>query len=200
MGKSFELLGLITFNVFIALILSATFLGSAGKGPAAIPDRLTEPYVTSFIEEFAAITGGQRSDMDSYALADYFMNHLGEESRFTTTLRYSIPDQPEEKRTLEMDRTAFIGNVMQGQKTMDKHETKVQIEYINISDDEKSATVLITNYERGLMPVDDGAGNEVIMPVQGTSYCEQKLSLDEKSLIRIEGATCMTDIAFSEGL
>jgi len=200
MGKSFELLGLITFNVFIALILSATFLSSAGKGSAAIPDRLTEPYVASFIEEFAAITGGQRGDMDSYALADYFMNHLGKESHFITTLRYSIPDQPEERRTLEMDRTTFIGNVMQGQKAMDKHETKVQIEYIDISDDEKSATVLVTNYERGLMPVDDGAGNEVIMPVQGTSYCEQKLSIDEKFLIRIDGATCTTDIVFSEGL
>ncbi|MBI4030902.1 MAG: hypothetical protein HY370_04445, partial [Proteobacteria bacterium] len=191
---------LITFNVFIALILSVTFLSRTGAGSASIPDRLTEPYVVRFIEEFAAITGGQRTDMDSYALADYFMDHLSKEIRFTTTLRYSIPDQPEEKRTLEMDRATFIGNVMQGQRTIDKHETKVRIEYIDIADDEKSATVLVTNYERGLMPVDDGAGNEVIMPVQGTSYCEQKLSLDENFLIRLDDAICTTDIVFSEGL
>ena len=196
MGKSLELLGLASFNVLIALVLSVTFL-SRGGGKI---DHLTEANVTSFVQEMSDISGGKRPEMDPYSVTSYFMDHIAPEGKFKTTLRYSIPEMEDSEREMEMDKMNFISHTLQGLQTMADRETLVKVEYVHIDDSGKSAAVTTTNYERGLMPVDDGSGEVNMMPVQGTSYCEQKIILSDKRQIQVKNATCTTELTFSEGL
>lgn len=193
MGKSFELLGLAAFNIFIAIILSTTFLtGSRGI------DTLTEDNVESFITEVAEVSGGQRENMDSYSVTHYFMNHIAENGQFTSKIEYAMPDMPASTRTLQMDKMNFISHILEGRKAMTRHETAVEIEYIQIADNGKRAKVMTTNYERGIMPIDDGMGEARMVPVTGTSYCEQEVILSGKNIIQMATANCSTNINFSD--
>ena len=81
---------------------------------------------------------------------------------------------------------------------MKKHETKTQIDYIDVADDGLSARVVTTNYERGMMPSQDSFGDETMIPVLGTSYCEQRLILAESEFIQMDGAECTTTINLEE--
>lgn len=194
MGKSLELLGLVSLNMLVAMMLSVAFLPRGGI------TTLTETNVRGFIADMSAISAGERKDMDSYGIADYFMNHIAPDGVFKTTLRYKIPEMPEDERLMEMNKMEFISHTLQGMRTMDGRETRVNVEYIAIAPDGRSAAVTTTNYERGLMPVDDGTGAMNMMPVYGTSYCEQKVILDERRAIALSGANCYTDLTFTEGL
>ena len=192
MGKSVELLGLAAFNIFIAIILSATFLTGAGSSVSA----LTETNVESFITEVAEVSGGKREDMDSYSITHFFMDHIAEDGVFKSEIAYAMPDMPSSTRTLEMDKLNFISHILEGMKSMTKHETAVKIEYIRITDNGKSAIVTTTNYERGVMPIADSFGDAQMVPVTGTSYCEQQVILNGKT-IQMAGADCSTNIDFA---
>ncbi len=194
MGKSFELLGLAAFNIFIALILSMTFLTKGNTKVSA----LTETNVTHFITEAADVAGGKRQEMDQFSITEYFLAHIADHGLFTSTIEFTIPEMEASSRTLEMDKNNYISHVLEGSKAMTKRETEVKIEYIKIAEGGKSAKVNTTNYERGVMPVEDGMGEARMMPVTGTSYCEQELVLSDKHIIQMAGASCSTNIDFSD--
>lgn len=195
MGKSLELLGLVSLNMLVAMMLSVAFLPRGGAVNA-----LTEENVRGFIADMSAVSAGEREDMDSYGIANYFMDHIAPDGTFKTTLRYKIPEMPENEREMQMNKMEFISHTLQGMRAMDDRETKVNVEYVQIAQDGRSAAVTTTNYERGLMPVEDGTGMSNMMPVYGTSYCEQKIVLTDTRAIALSGATCYTDLTFSEGL
>lgn len=194
MGKSLELLGLAAFNIFIALILSATIL-SNGNGRVSTLD---ETNVTHFITEVADVAGGKREDMDPFSITEYFMAHIADHGKFISNIEFSLPDMSSDSRMLEMDKKNFISHTLEGMKTMSQRETAVEIEYIKIADNGKSAKVTTTNYERGVMPVEDGMGEAQMMPVTGTSYCEQELVLSRENIIQMAAANCSTSISFSD--
>jgi hypothetical protein len=196
MGKSLELLGLAAFNVFVALILSATFIS---HGSARLVS-LSEDSIKAFLQESSEIAGGLRKDMDSYSITQYFMDHIAPDGQFRTTMRYNIPDMPEEERVMEMDKMNFIAQTLQGMHAMADRETLVKVEYVKIDATGRNAEVVTTNYERGLMPVADVSGEANMMPVQGVSYCEQTLVLSDQRKIQMANAKCTTDLSFSEGL
>jgi len=195
MGKSLELLGLASFNVLIAMILSVTFLSNVGGKM----DRLTEASVRDFIVIVSDISAGKKTELDQYSITSFFMKHISPSSIFETTLRYSIPDTEDDERKIKMDKMTFISHTLQGMDTMKDRETMVKIESIDIADTGQTAAVTTTNYERGLMPIDDGSGMLSMMPVQGISYCEQKVLLNDQQIIQMGGAVCSSELSFSEG-
>lgn len=198
MGKTFELLGLVSFNMFVALMLSITFLSRTEE--TARVHELTEGAVAAFVKEATAISSGQKVDFDSYEITTYFMEHIADGSQFKTVLRTSSPNAPSDERTVDMDKMTFISNVLQGQKIMQRHEAAVTVEYVKIEEGGKTAQVVITSRERGMMPVPDMTGEEVLMPVEGVSYCEQTMGISSKHKIQMTGASCTTDLVISEGL
>lgn len=195
MGKSFELLGLAAFNILLAIVLSAKFLSGGADAVRA----LTQDNVAAFINEAANISAGKNEDMKKLDIIDYLMAHVSDDGVFKSTIDFTLPDAESDSRTLEMSKQEFISHVIEGLHAMDKHETAVTIEYVRISADGRNADVRTTNYERGMMPVDDGMGGAEMMPVTGTSYCEQKLLLSEKNIIQMAGADCSTSINFAAG-
>lgn len=196
MGKSIELLGLAAFNVFIALILCATFLSGNGGGKDRV-ETLTEDNVAIFIAEVSDVAAGKKQQMDGFGITEYLMTHIADHGVFKSTISFTMPDAPASSRELEMDKMNFISHTLQGMKTMEKRETVVKIDYIQIADNGKTASVTTTNRERGVMPVDDGSGEMKKIPVEGTSYCEQKLELSDKKIIQMAEAKCSTSIDFA---
>ena len=194
MGKSIELLGLAAFNIFIAIVLSTPVLS---KSDAAVSS-LTESNVERFINEMAQVSGGLREDMDAYSITGYFMNHIADGGVFKTRIAYDLPDMPTNEREHEMDKLNFISHVLQDTKSMERHETAVKIEHIKIVENGRRAQVMTTNYERGVMPIADGYGEPRMVPVTGTSYCEQDVVLSGKNIIQVAGVNCSTNIDFAE--
>lgn len=191
MGKSFELLGLATFNIILAVILSATFFGKAGPGMAG---HLTKENVTQFVEEVTAISNGQREDMDDYDITAFFMRHIADSSQFKSEIRYSAPDTDIRSREMKMSKNSYIGNVLNGLKNMESQETRVVIDFIKIGENGKKASVQFTSFERGVLPYDNGFGEIQMVPVNGVSYCEQDIILNDRKLIQMAGANCTTDM------
>ncbi len=83
-GKSFELLGLASFNIFLAMILSVTFLGHAGK--SGTMTALTQDNVEAFIKETTDISAGKNPEFDNLGIAEYLMAHIQDGSRFAATV------------------------------------------------------------------------------------------------------------------
>lgn len=196
MVKTVELMGLATFNIFVALTLSATVLSGANKENTN--SVLTESNITTFINDVATISGGLKTDMDEHNIVEYFIAHMTKEGRVKASISYKMDNQDEQQRDMDMGRMDYISHILQGMKTMQKHETKTRIDYIKVAEDGKSARVVTTNYERGIMPTEDAFGDMVAMPVLGTSYCEQNIVLSPDRVIQMDGAECTTSISFEE--
>jgi hypothetical protein len=196
-GKSLELLGLATFNIFVAIIMSATFLSGGGKKD--VVSALNEENIEKFINDVSDISNGKTA-MDTYAITSYLMDHVADSGSFKTKLEYTMQDGTSDQRTLEMDKKDFISGILQGlqnNKNITQHETKVRIEYIKIADGGKRAEATTTTYERGMMEMPDDAGQSALTPIDSVSYCEQTFALSEKKLIQMSVATCTTSINFS---
>lgn len=188
-------MGLATFNIFVALTLSATVL--SGKGDEGIKT-LTHENISAFVNDVAAISGGLKTEMDQHTIVEYFIAHMTENGRVKASISYKLAAEDEQQRDMDMGRMEYINYVLQGMKAMKKHETKTQIDFIDVADDGLSARVVTTNYERGMMPSQDSFGDEAMIPVIGTSYCEQRIVLAESEVIQMDGAECTTTINFEE--
>ena len=64
--------------------------------------------------------------------------------------------------------------------------------------DGRAALVVTTNYERGVIPVQGIMGDAQMLPVTGTSFCEQEVVLSDKKIIQMAEAECKTNIAFAD--
>ena len=189
MGKSFELLGLAGFNMILAMILSTTFLSGADMPKL---QTLTEDNVSVFLDEVANIASGNRPDMDSYDITSYFMGHISDSGIFKTTIEYDIIGMDDTSRELEMDKMSYISHVLQSAQILNNYETLTKVDHVQIYDNGKNASAVTTNYERGMMPIDDGSGTTTMMPMIGTSYCEQEITLSDNNVIQMAGAVCTT--------
>ncbi len=198
MGKSFELLGLMAFNVFLGLILAVTFLPDrAGRGALNF---LTEDHVASFINEVNNITTGADPEIDSYDITKYFQKHVADGGQFVNTVRYQLPDQPmgsTQEKTLQMGKIDFISHVLKGMQSMQERQASLKIESIEIAENGRSATVVTTSEEKGLVPVQVTDEETTMTPVVGISFCEQTVVLDQNYIQMIK-ANCTTSLSFTE--
>lgn len=193
MGRSLELMGMASFNVFLGLVLTVTFLSQNGSDK---PTRLTEDGISTFIQEMADVAQGKRPELDQYGITTWFMDHIEDQSRFTATVNISQPNGTDNQRTLDMDRMNYISHVLQELKMVQERESRLNIEYVKINDDGRTASVVFTSLEKGRMPVAD-QGTEYTIPVTGMSYCEQKIAL-RNAVMKVSGGTCTTNITLSE--
>ena len=131
--------------------------------------------------------------MDRLGIAEYLMKHLDDSGTYTSTVQIDLPDAQEPEQKLDLDKKAYIGRVLEGLGTIRNHEEKTRVENIEIADDSRSARVVTTSFERGMIPSENESGRSVLVPVRGISYCEQKLVLKDET-IRMAGAVCSTSI------
>lgn len=193
--RTLELMGLVTVNIMVALTLSATVLSQHGNKGI---ESLTSDNVGAFINDFATTSTSLRNGPDRHKLVEYMMAHLSEEGRYKTRVSYRVADGTDQETQMDMGRMEFIGHTLQGLKSMEKHETRTNIEHIKIAEGGKEARVIVTSYERGVMPVENPFGDVAKMPVLGMSHCAQDIVLSPDKTIQIRGAECVTTINFEE--
>lgn len=187
--KTFHLMGLASFNVFLGLILSVTFISQGGQAKAP---HLTEEIVSHFIQEMTDTALGVKPGMDQYATTMWFMEHLSEDSAFKTNMNIAQANGGSQESTIELRRMDYIGQILKDQKTVQKRENHLNIEYVKIDPNRQDASVIFTSIDKGVIPMTTEAGSYE-MPVSGTSYCEHRLSL-KKDKIVISGGTCTTNV------
>ena len=193
MGRTFELFGLMTFNVFLGLFLSANFLNSAGTHSLT---RLDEASVKTFITHIADISMGKDTSMDHLDVTEYFMAHIKDGSNFHNRVTYDLPYVQDNEQETDMDKMTYISYVIRSLSGKAAHHSSdVEIEYIQVSDTGDSATVMTVNHESGQMPVGQGGDQARMIPVAAASYCEHELVLTKDKKIQLAGANCMTDIS-----
>lgn len=191
--RSLELLGLACFNTFLGLTLTVTFMSQNG---GKTPSRLTETSVTNFITEMTDVALGKKPDLDQYGITTWFMDHIDDSGKFITTMNISQPTGENKQETLEMNRMDYISYILKDIKTVKTRESTFNVEYVKIDEGGKSASVVFTNMEKASVPISDKDG-EYMIPVTGTSYCEQTLAL-RGSTIKVSNSTCTTNVSMSE--
>lgn len=199
MGKSFEMLGLAAFNVFLAMVMAVNIMSGGDENSTSEKlERLDKHHVEAFVEKVSAMlnnTGEQ--EWSAYNIAQYLNRHISADSQFHSVLSYRSSDLPVNDTQLTLSKNEYIAHAIQGRDSMARHETKTIIEFVEILDDGKRARAVITNYERGIMNQGQGTGTGGL-PVSGMSYCEQDFVLSENNLIQMDGASCSTEMTFHE--
>ena len=200
--KILEAMGFTTFNIMVALVLSSTFFNKVEDNePSATITALDESYVTDFIHRMSSLTSGKDETADAYDLAMFLKSHIAETGTFNSTITYNTGQDShrdeDNQEIMEMDKNDFIQHVMENRKTMQDHESRVSVDYVEISDDQQTASAIITTYERGMMPTVSEFGEDTLVPVSGMSFCEQKFEISQKQMIQIASASCSTDLDFT---
>jgi hypothetical protein len=190
-----KLMSLAGVNCILALILSSSFLTHV-KGA----QKLTEDHVASFIHEMNDISNGARPGMDKYNIMSYFMKHVDDKGEFVDTVKYDFPDLQvaQEERTLKMTKLDYISHVMQEVDPSGEHKSSINIENIQIADSGQEARVVTTNRGNGMIPVQDNAGGATMVPVVGTSFCEQTLIMREGEIL-VHKTNCSTALNMDDG-
>lgn len=191
--RSFELLGLASFNVFLGMILTVTFISQGGQPKSG---RLTEENVSKFIHEMTNTALGLKPGMDQYATTMWFMDHLSENSAFKTNMNIAQAHGGTREATMEMGRMDYISQILKDQKAVQKRETHINVEYVQIAEGGQNASVIFTSIDKGVIPIATEAGSYE-MPVSGTSYCEHKLGIKNNKIV-VSGGTCTTNINAAE--
>lgn len=156
---------------------------------------LTEDNVTAFINQTTSVTSGQENGMSIDEIKEYLDKHLEKKSRFRSTIRYNVPGYPSQQASLSLQKQEFIDNVEKGSQTLQNYDTTVEIKNIQISRDKSKATVQTASMEKGTMPVPGENGGTDMVPVEGSSTCNQVIMLNN-GVIQMYSAQCVTDISF----
>ena len=191
--RSLELLGLVSFNVFLGMILTVTFISQGGQPSSS---RLTEENVSKFIHEMTNTALGLKPGMDQYTTTMWFMNHLSESSAFKTNMNISQANGSTREATLEMGRMDYISQILKNQKSVQKRESRINVEYVKIDENGRDASVIFTSIDKGVIPMTTEAGSYE-MPVSGTSYCEHKLGIRDNRIV-VSGGTCTMNVDASQ--
>ena len=190
--KSLELVGLAAFNVFLAMILSISFLG--GKG--ASYTELTQSNITEFVNRMTQVSTGAEDaggvGADILTANQFLQAHIGDNGTFKTTVAYEIPDMNADTKQINLTKKDYIKNVLTGLKAAKPDEAATHIENIEITPDARHAKIVTTSYQRGPMPIETDGGRQVLQ-VKGISYCEQNLDLVNKNIV-VTDATCSTSV------
>lgn len=193
MGKSLELLGLAGFNVFLGMVLTVTFLNNQNDQS---PSRLSEASISSFVTEMDRVNLGTDPSMDSYSITTWLMEHLDENSVFLININISPANGEPREEQVELKRMEYISHILQEIKTMRDRESSVHIEQVKIDETGQTASVIYTNMEKGNIPY-ASEGGEYMMPVAGTSYCEQQIALRDKVIV-VTGTTCTSNVTMAQ--
>lgn len=199
-GKSLELLGMVGFNIFLGMTLTVTFLGGDGNNA---PTRLTEATVSNFVKDMTEVALGKNPApdeknlaLDQYAITTWLMRHVNEDSQFLANVNITQPNGMNRQETLQMNRLDYISQVLKDNKAVKSREADLHVEYVRIDAGGKGASVVFTSMEKARLPIPSENGSYEI-PVTGTSYCEQKLVIED-TIIKVSSSSCTSNVSLSE--
>ena len=186
----------------LAVLACGSMPGSAQIRKDPRPDFVTslnETNIRAFLREVGEISTGQRPDMLDDDVANYFTNHMVEKGRFTSRMRYEIPNFPTQETKMELDKGQYINTVNKSRYMMENYHADIDIWDLKITGNGKQATFTSIITEKGKMPFPKDPKNPDdvdIIPIEGRSSCEQKLVISFNNFIQMARADCETVISF----
>ncbi len=181
------------FSVFMTCCLFS-FPVTALADPGV--DQLTEENVRAFIMKTAEITSGQNASMPDQEIIDYLNAHMDKGARFKSTMEYIIPGQPVEKTSMSLSKKDFIESIATAKHAVSGYETTVEIRSIQITGDGTKAAVKTISQDHGSMNIEVEGGSFESLPVQGSSSCNQIITLSDEGIIQMYSAQCSTKLEF----
>lgn len=180
---------------FIPAMMALPFTANAGSGDYI--SALTEENISQFLEETRTLASS--SDMGFYSedRKAYFTRHIAPKAKFTSKTRFELPGYPVKEGEMSYDKEVFIQNVTDGNGTLEEYSVEIDIEEVDISNSGRSATVRTNITETGRLPWPNEQGGEKLIPVKGTTACEQGLAISPTNYIQMTSANCETQISFS---
>lgn len=182
-------------TIFTFFVLFAALLAYSPAYSQDTYSKLNESNIKNFINLTSKITSGSDSGMTQEEVALYLDTHLDKKARFKSTMQYNIPGHPPQETSMSLDKKEFIKSIEDGAKSVTDHKYEININNIDISKDGKKATVQTSGFETGIMPI-VAEGVEQNVPVEGSSDCNQVISLSKKGVIQMQSAQCITVISF----
>lgn len=181
--------GFIKITAFGLIFLFSTSFTTTAQAEG----RLTDEIIRNFIQETTDITASQDHGFDSEYIREYLERHLHKQSRFKSTVKYSIPGHDAQKNSLSLNKEDYIDSVLKAPKTLGEYDQEVEILNIRIAKDGGNATVTTKSKESGSLNV--SADQQV--PMEGISTCNQIIVMDKSNVIQMYSAQCTTEVEFT---
>jgi len=176
----------------LSLIVALWTYGAPAYAKTKIKS-LNEANITKFVEETTALTNGRTGDLSRDDIQEYLTNHLHKQSRFISKITYIIPGFPPQDSVISLGKDEFMATIAEGSDAVEEYENTVEVTSIDISKDQRKATVLTHGTEQGMMEVQPGQS----VPIIGTSNCTQILMLSKNDILQMFNAKCETSIEFT---
>lgn len=188
---------------FVLLLLVSPFTQAQAqikKDPR--PDFITsldENNIRAFLRDVGEVSTGQRPEMMDDDVANYFDNHMANNGKFESKMRYEIPNFPTQETEMKLNKEQYINAVLKGRYMMENYRSTIDLQDLKINGNGQSATFTSVITEKGKMPfpTDPKKPNEVeIIPIEGKSTCDQRLIVSYNNFIQMARADCSTVISF----
>ena len=183
------------YTTYIALILACalSFPAQAKK-----VKKLTDNNVKTFIETMIDMTEPDANQSYSpQEINTYLGTHIADTARYQSTVLFAIPGFPPESNELSVSKKDYIQQIVNSKDVIKNHEAQTTIHSITVSRSGKAAIVETHSEETGLMTLPSEEINQTV-EIDGITKCSQRIQLSRKGIIQSNGATCKTEISFSE--
>ncbi len=184
-------------HLTICLALTLTATPAHADNIRDFAQTLDESSVKAFVEELRAVSTGQDADAAQGDAAAYLKNHLADKGSFRSKTTYEMPGYPVQEVEMEFQKSEFIDNIANGNGLLQDYETSVAIEDLNISNGGRSATFKAKISEKGRIPWPDGRGGQEMVPIKGSSDCQEKVIVSLNNYMQLADADCATTISFA---
>ncbi|MFK7839818.1 MAG: hypothetical protein AB8B83_05750 [Bdellovibrionales bacterium] len=183
-------------SVFICALFILSACHSYAQSGKHRSKSFTKDNVTAFIEDTTALTAKDSSNKNLKFIRKYLDRHIDSKARFKTNIVFIVPGMEETTRSLVLGKQDYIQQVEEGADAVEDYFTDISIQDIDISEDEKTASVKTISSETGLMQVPNPDGSVDSVPIFGQSDCFQVLKIGRKGYIQMLSASCETRMEF----
>ena len=158
--------------------------------PTAPADKLTDAALRNFYDQSKAI------HLKSFEEYKAFMTaHVRDDVQFALTMVNHIPNQPDQKQTLIMDKKKFEESLDENYAMSQGADIKHKVVDIYIGEDGKSANIRdMTTMSKVVDMTRDGKTHKI--EVQSQSTCDDIVTLGASGLPQIHQSTCNAENYF----
>ena len=177
---------------FCVLNIPASYAAKEGRTRS-----LTNDNVQEFLEEMRAIGTNINKDMEESEIREYLGRHIADKAHYESAITFDIPGMPRQETQAALSKEQYIETLLNDLPTMQAYETDIKIDEINIEKSGRVANLVTVITETGNLPWgENDDGTTRLIPVKGTSKCDQKIVISLSNYMQMAKAVCKTLIKF----
>ncbi len=158
---------------------------------------LSKSNVQDFLETMREIGTGENIDMEDADVREYLDKHIADKAHYESAITYEIPGMPRQETQASLTKEQYIETLLNDLPNMQSYEAEVSINDIKITSSGRIADLKTVITESGTLPWGENEdGSPRLIPVKGTSQCDQKVVISLSNYIQMAKAVCTTLIRF----